>query len=148
MDNPPTGPANPRPILYQLKANQQVRHSKWTKGLRFALPIAILGQVYVTYDDFLSLRQTPDLGDWRAWMPICIGLFLPVVLAGYWIQLMWPSKNKWTKSLGIHPCSFCGKSLSERKRIIAGPGVHICDSCVTVCKTIIDRESTPSEAKG
>ncbi len=37
-------------------------------------------------------------------------------------------------------CSFCGKSQTEVKKIIAGPGVYICDSCVSVCKTIIDRE--------
>jgi ATP-dependent Clp protease ATP-binding subunit ClpX len=37
-------------------------------------------------------------------------------------------------------CSFCGKSQAEVRKIIAGPGVYICDSCVNVCKTIIDRE--------
>ncbi|HEY8932635.1 MAG TPA: ATP-dependent Clp protease ATP-binding subunit ClpX [Rariglobus sp.] len=37
-------------------------------------------------------------------------------------------------------CSFCGKSQAEVKKMIAGPGVHICDACVNVCKTIIDRE--------
>ncbi|MEX2043998.1 MAG: ClpX C4-type zinc finger protein, partial [Opitutus sp.] len=42
-------------------------------------------------------------------------------------------------------CSFCGKSQTEVKKIIAGPGVYICDSCVNVCKTIIDREvKTPA----
>jgi ATP-dependent Clp protease ATP-binding subunit ClpX len=42
-------------------------------------------------------------------------------------------------------CSFCGKSQAEVKKIIAGPGVYICDSCVNVCKTIIDREvKTPT----
>ena len=42
-------------------------------------------------------------------------------------------------------CSFCGKSQAEVKKIIAGPGVYICDSCVNVCKTIIDREvKTPA----
>ncbi len=40
-------------------------------------------------------------------------------------------------------CSFCGKSQAEVKKIIAGPGVYICDSCVNVCKTIIDREVKP-----
>jgi ATP-dependent Clp protease ATP-binding subunit ClpX len=30
-------------------------------------------------------------------------------------------------------CSFCGKSQAEVKKIIAGPGVYICDSCVNVC---------------
>ncbi|HCR36515.1 MAG TPA: ATP-dependent Clp protease ATP-binding subunit ClpX [Opitutae bacterium] len=38
-------------------------------------------------------------------------------------------------------CSFCGKSSKQARKIIAGPNdVFICDSCVTVCKTIIDRE--------
>lgn len=38
-------------------------------------------------------------------------------------------------------CSFCGKSQNEVRKMIAGPdSVYICDSCVTVCKTIIDRE--------
>lgn len=46
-------------------------------------------------------------------------------------------------------CSFCGKSQTEVKKIIAGPGVYICDSCVNVCKTIIDRETkqSPIESK-
>jgi len=44
------------------------------------------------------------------------------------------------KSSRMTLCSFCGKSQSEVKKIIAGPGVYICDSCVTVCKTIIDKE--------
>jgi ATP-dependent Clp protease ATP-binding subunit ClpX len=44
-------------------------------------------------------------------------------------------------------CSFCGKSAAEVRKMIAGPaGVHICDSCVNVCKTIIDRElQSPAE---
>jgi len=37
-------------------------------------------------------------------------------------------------------CSFCGKSHSEVRKLIAGPGVYICDSCITVCKGILDRE--------
>jgi len=44
------------------------------------------------------------------------------------------------KSSRMTLCSFCGKSQTEVKKIIAGPGVYICDSCVNVCKTIIDRE--------
>lgn len=43
-------------------------------------------------------------------------------------------------------CSFCGKEQAEVKKIIAGPGVQICDSCVNVCKTIIDRELVAAEA--
>jgi len=37
-------------------------------------------------------------------------------------------------------CSFCGKSHAEVKKLIAGPGVYICDSCITVCKGILDKE--------
>ncbi len=45
------------------------------------------------------------------------------------------------KSTRMTICSFCGKAQDEVRKMIAGPsGVHICDSCVTVCKTIIERE--------
>ena len=37
-------------------------------------------------------------------------------------------------------CSFCGKSHSEVKKLIAGPGVYICDNCVIVCKNVLDKE--------
>lgn len=37
-------------------------------------------------------------------------------------------------------CSFCGKSHAEVKKIIAGPGVYICDSCVEACKDVLDKE--------
>ncbi len=43
-------------------------------------------------------------------------------------------------------CSFCGKSHAEVRKLIAGPGVYICDSCITVCKGILDKELT-DEAK-
>ena len=39
-------------------------------------------------------------------------------------------------------CSFCGKSHAEVKKLIAGPGVYICDSCIIVCKGILDKELT------
>ena len=44
------------------------------------------------------------------------------------------------KATRVNLCSFCGKSQSEVRKIIAGPGVYICDSCVNVCKAIIERE--------
>jgi ATP-dependent Clp protease ATP-binding subunit ClpX len=39
-------------------------------------------------------------------------------------------------------CSFCGKSHAEVRKLIAGPGVYICDSCINVCKGILDKELT------
>ncbi|SDU22185.1 ATP-dependent Clp protease ATP-binding subunit ClpX [Verrucomicrobium sp. GAS474] len=37
-------------------------------------------------------------------------------------------------------CSFCGRSHAEVRKLIAGPGVYICDSCIVVCKNILDKE--------
>lgn len=37
-------------------------------------------------------------------------------------------------------CSFCGKSHAEVKKLIAGPGVYICDGCINVCRGILDKE--------
>jgi ATP-dependent Clp protease ATP-binding subunit ClpX len=37
-------------------------------------------------------------------------------------------------------CSFCGKSQNQVKKLIAGPGVYVCDECVDLCNEIIDEE--------
>jgi ATP-dependent Clp protease ATP-binding subunit ClpX len=37
-------------------------------------------------------------------------------------------------------CSFCGKSHAEVKKLIAGPGVYICDNCIVLCKSVLDKE--------
>ncbi len=37
-------------------------------------------------------------------------------------------------------CSFCGRSYAEVRKLLAGPGVYICDACVTSCKELLDRE--------
>ncbi len=43
-------------------------------------------------------------------------------------------------------CSFCGKSQRQVKKLIAGPGVYICDECIDLCNEIIDEELTaPSQ---
>ena len=50
-------------------------------------------------------------------------------------------------------CSFCGKSQEQVRKLIAGPGVYICDECVDLCNEILDEElydsssSTPSTPK-
>ena len=37
-------------------------------------------------------------------------------------------------------CSFCGKSQDNVKKIIAGPGVYICDECIKVCENILETD--------
>jgi ATP-dependent Clp protease ATP-binding subunit ClpX len=41
-------------------------------------------------------------------------------------------------------CSFCGKAHTEVKKLIQGPGVYICDTCVLLCKSVLDKELTPT----
>jgi len=37
-------------------------------------------------------------------------------------------------------CSFCNKSQDQVRKLIAGPGVYICDECVELCNEILDEE--------
>ena len=43
-------------------------------------------------------------------------------------------------------CSFCGKGQKEVKKLIAGPGVYICDECIDLCNDIIDEEKDRESA--
>ena len=47
----------------------------------------------------------------------------------------------------ITMCSFCGKSHAEVKKLIAGPGVYICDNCITLCKSVLDKELSAETKK-
>ena len=37
-------------------------------------------------------------------------------------------------------CSFCGKTQDQVRRLVAGPGVYICDECIELCQEIIEEE--------
>ena len=50
----------------------------------------------------------------------------------------WMFEN--TETNGPVNCSFCGKSQDQVKKIVAGPGVYICNECIALCKEIIDEE--------
>ncbi len=54
--------------------------------------------------------------------------------------------NDDTKERGIC-CSFCGKPQNEARRLIAGPGVYICDECIELCMSILDDEKNLSNRK-
>ncbi|MEW1955189.1 ATP-dependent Clp protease ATP-binding subunit ClpX [Terrabacter sp. NPDC080008] len=45
-------------------------------------------------------------------------------------------------------CSFCGKSQKQVKKLIAGPGVYICDECIDLCNEIIEEELAESSELG
>jgi hypothetical protein len=46
-----------------------------------------------------------------------------------------PTRNR------VYRCSFCGKSQTEVKTLVAGPGVFICDECVALCQAIIAKKA-------
>ena len=51
-----------------------------------------------------------------------------------------PNKEDYDKHVR---CSFCGKSRDEVRRLIAGPGVYICDECVLLCQEIVSEDVSP-----
>ena len=51
------------------------------------------------------------------------------------------------ENYGALNCNFCGKSQKEVKKLIAGPGVYICDECIELCNDIIYEDSVKSVSK-
>ncbi len=47
----------------------------------------------------------------------------------------------------IQCCSFCGKGQDEVKKLVAGPGVYICDECIELCNDIMIEELRPRDSK-
>lgn len=54
--------------------------------------------------------------------------------------------SKKDNNYGALCCSFCGKSQKEVKKLIAGPGVYICDECIELCNDIIAEEREREES--
>ena len=50
------------------------------------------------------------------------------------------AKNSGDKTNKSIKCSFCGKTQDNVKKIVAGPGVYICDECIGICKSIVDED--------
>jgi len=48
--------------------------------------------------------------------------------------------NKYGDDRGQLKCSFCGKTQEQVKKLVAGPGVYICDECIELCNEIIEEE--------
>ena len=47
---------------------------------------------------------------------------------------------KFGEEKGQLKCSFCGKSQEQVRKLVAGPGVYICDECIELCNEIIEEE--------
>ena len=47
---------------------------------------------------------------------------------------------KYSEDTGHLKCSFCGKPQEQVRKLVAGPGVYICDECIELCTEIIDEE--------
>ncbi|NQU12375.1 AAA family ATPase, partial [bacterium] len=52
------------------------------------------------------------------------------------------------RSNNLTMCSFCGKTHGEVRKLVAGPGVFICDTCIVVCKSIVDKELGAPDRRG
>ena len=51
------------------------------------------------------------------------------------------------KNEGQPVCSFCGRSSDEVEKLIAGPGVYICNECIEVCENILREEMKADKKK-
>ncbi len=51
------------------------------------------------------------------------------------------------RPVNLTMCSFCGRSQAEVRKLVEGPGVYICDACVEVCRTLIDKELAAQSRK-
>src|SRR5581483_44908 len=67
------------------------------------------------------------------------------------LQPGWPERVGGTRRMAkfgdggdLVKCSFCGKSQKQVKKLIAGPGVYICDECIDLCNDIIEEELAES----
>src|SRR5699024_6716244 len=47
---------------------------------------------------------------------------------------------KFNEEKGQLKCSFCGKSQDQARKLVAGPGVYICDECIDLCTEIVEEE--------
>jgi len=47
---------------------------------------------------------------------------------------------KFNDEKGQLKCSFCGKTQEQVRKLVAGPGVYICDECIELCTEIVEEE--------
>ena len=52
-----------------------------------------------------------------------------------------PKRGSGSSGAGTFSCTFCGKRAEQVKKLVAGPGVYICDECIDLCNEIIAEET-------
>lgn len=65
--------------------------------------------------------------------------FIKISDVGFWSEIVLMARD-YTKSNNNLICSFCGKTQDEVRKLVAGPGVYICDECVDLCNDILTEE--------
>src|SRR5271156_4143506 len=85
---------------------------------------------------------------WKRWAPPKQRCRMPPEGGGQRTRTKAPGRDR-AKEIGVAKfgeggdlvkCSFCGKSQKQVKKLIAGPGVYICDECIDLCNDIIAEE--------
>lgn len=56
--------------------------------------------------------------------------------------------RRFRKGPPVNVCSFCGKNSRQVHKIVAGPGVCICNECVEICNQVLNDEDVPSPHLG
>jgi hypothetical protein len=125
------------PLMDQLAARRATyrRRSRWAAAIGM-VAWSIFG--LASYADYVPGKKDGPFG---GLVPlVCyIGVF-----AGFGVNWFWGRTKAFTAGSSPKPtCSFCGRGEPAIKKIMAGPGVYICDSCVHTCQTIVDRDGKP-----
>ena len=58
-----------------------------------------------------------------------------------------PGENRKNKKESLK-CSFCGKTQNQVRKLIAGPGVYVCNECIDLCNEIINEETREEKELG
>ena len=95
------------------------------------LTLVLGGQAIVLVSFVPLLRSGGDRG-FNEWTSFACQVGIFACVAGAWLKARRLARSR--------HCSFCGREQPAVRRIIAGPGVHICDSCVGVCQKILERD--------
>jgi hypothetical protein len=107
------------------------------------LSIGVFKPIGFFYAQMLMRQGDYPGGFWFAFNEVALtvlpGLLL-YVLAHWLARAAVYAKAAEDRPSNPNICSFCGKSHADMRKLIAGPGVYICNNCVIVCKDLLDKD--------